>query len=128
MIRQCFFSRKELKDMIEKAPQTRDGYYFFPRFKALVTLKGNIKDDDYYYDRIMFSNKTCFDELDLKMFMARKKVAVDVELKRFIDTKLEDILRGIEFLGLKDIVPDKEYTLEELIDTSIYLLQYKYSQ
>ena len=120
-------SRKELVEMIKKSPITKDKYYFFPRFRALVLLPGNIKDDGYYYDRSFFKDKMCFDETDLRMFTSRKKATADADLKRFIDNKLKDVLKGIEFLQLKDQVPGTDYTLEELIDNTIYLVKHKYA-
>ena len=44
----------------------------------------------------------------------------------YIDLKLKDTLFGLEFLELKDKIAGKDYTLEELIDTTIYLIKYKY--
>ena len=127
MIRSCLMSRKELINMIKAAPKTKDGHFFFPRFKALVTLPGNIKDNGFYYDRYLFCTKTCFDEFDLKLFTAKKKMNYDIDLKRFIDNKINEAIEGYEYLDLKDIIPGKQYTLEELIDTCIYLIKYKYS-
>lgn len=127
MIRSCLMSRKELIELIRKAPKTKDGYYYFPRFRALVMHTGDIKDDGYYYDRLLFKDKMCFDETDLKMFTARKKSCLDADLRRFIDNKLTEVLKGIEFLYLKDKVPGTDYTLEELIDNTIYLVKHKYS-
>lgn len=127
MLRSCLMTRKELVEIIKKAPITKDKYYYFPRFRALVLLPGNIKDDGYYYDRSLFRDKMCFDETDLKMFTARKRAIVDADLRRFIDNKLKEVLKGIEFLQLKDQVPGTDYTLEELIDNTIYLVKHKYS-
>lgn len=120
-------SRKELVDLIKKAPKTHDGYFFFPRFKALVQSPGKVKDSGYFYDRGLFYDKSCFSDADIKMFLSKKEMIMDVEFKRFLDGKINDVLDGIEFLELKDKVPGKDFTLEELIDTTIYLIKYKYS-
>lgn len=127
MIRSCLLSRKELVDLIRKAPITKDGHYFFPRFKVLVLLEGGIKETGYFYDRSIFRDKICFDEDDIRMFCAKKKVNLDIDLKRIIDNKLNETLKGLEFLHLKDIIPSSSYTLEELIDSTIYLIKYKYA-
>ena len=127
MIRSNLFSRKELIDLIKKSPKTHDGYHYFPRFKNLVMQQGKEQDNGYFYDRCLFSRKMCFGDDDLKAFMSRKKIKYDIQLSSFIDSKLEDTLKGIEFLHIKDKLIDKDYTLEELIDTTIYITKYKYS-
>lgn len=129
MIRSTLLSRKELKEMILQSPQTPDGYYFCPRFKALVLQPGKERDSGYFYDRDIFKNKMCFSITSIKMLLAKKEMdphQADIEQIRWIDQKLNDVLKGIEFLSLKDKVPDTDYTLEELIDTCIYCLKIKY--
>ena len=113
MIRYCFFSRKELKDMILKSPRTKDGYYFFPRFRVLVQTPGKIADSGFFYDRVLFKDKAIFDEYDLKLFMSKKKMNVDLEFNKLLNDKVND-------------VTNKDFSLEELIDTSIYITKYKY--
>ena len=127
MIRSCLLSRTELKDLILKAPRTTDGYYYFPRFPILLLAEGRIKDTGYYYDRSFFKDKICFDEIDLKMLTAKKKIAVDNELRHFIDIKLKEAIDGYSCLDLQDKIVNQDYTLEELIDTCIYLTKIKYS-
>ena len=127
MIRSCLLSRKELIKMIKDAPKTQDGHYFFPRFKVLVLSPGFERDNGFFYDRSIFQDKICFDEDDIKLFITKKRLAADFELKRIIDNKLKDVLKGIEYLDLKDKVPGQDYTLQELIDTTIYITKYKYS-
>lgn len=127
MIRSCLLSRKELVDLIKRSPRTKDGYYFFPRFRALILLEGDIRDTGYFYDRLMFKDKMCFDENDIRMLIAKKKVSVDIDLIRMIDTKIQSTLKGLEFLYIKDKIPGGDYTLEELIDSTIYFVKYKYA-
>lgn len=127
MIRRCLLSRSELVELIKRSPRTRDGYYYFPRFQSLLELPGTICDNVYYYDRSVFRNKICFDYIDLNAFLSTKKVHLDFELRRFIDSKLKDTLQGLESLSLYDIVKGHNFTLEELIDTTIYLTKYKLS-
>lgn len=129
MIRSCLISRKELKDLIMASPQTRDGYYFCPRFKALVLQPGKERDSGFYYDRDVFKNKMCFSITSIKMLLARHEMdpkLADVDQIRWIDQKLDETLKGIEFLSLSDKVPNMDYTLEELIDTCIYWSKIKY--
>lgn len=128
MIRTNMFARDELVDLIKKAPKTKDGYYFFPRFKKLVLMPGKIRDSGYYYDRSIFENKICFHEEDLKSFLAKKSTKMDMDLERFIDNKLKDVLEGLDNLNLCCKINSKGTTLEELIDTTIYITKYKYGK
>lgn len=121
------FSRVELVDMIKKAPQTKDGYYFFPRFKNLLMLPGKIKDNGYFYDRSIFQNKMCFHDEDIKIFLSKRSIKLDFQLIKFIDNKLDELLKGYEYLDINDIISGKNYTLGELIDTTIYITKYKYA-
>lgn len=126
MIRSNLFSRKELVELIRKSPKTHDGYFFFPRFKNLVLSQGKIKDTGYFYDRCLFEEKMVFTEEEIRLFLAKRKIKFDTQLMHYIDLKLKDTLFGMEFLELKDKIAGKDYTLEELIDTTIYLIKYKY--
>ena len=127
MIRACQYSRKELSDLILKSPQTEDGHYFCPRFKALVLAPGEIKDSDFYYDRDIFKRKMVFSISDVKLFLSPIEMDFDLNLMSITDTKMEDVLKGIEFLDIKDTVPNTTYTLEELIDTCVFLMKEKYA-
>lgn len=127
MIRSCLLSRKEIVDLIKKSPKTKDGNYFFPRFNILMQSPGQIKDQGYYYDRSFFNDKMCFNDNEIKAFLSKKKMGIDTDLMRFIDIKLKDTLKDIAFLELKDKIPNQEFTLEELIDSTIYLIKYRYS-
>lgn len=127
MIRSSLLSRQELVNLIKAAPRTHDKYYFFPRFKDLLLLQGTIRDVDFIYDRKVFENKICFSDQDIRAFLATRSVKYDTELSRFIDSKIEDALKDLLKLSLDDIVPEKTYSLGELIDTTIYFIKYKYS-
>lgn len=125
MLRYCCFSREELVGMIKTAPRTKDGCFFFPRFKVLILLQGKQADEGYHYDRIWFVNKICFTDLDIQMFLAKRKLNLDLSILNIIEQKLNEVLKGMEFLNLSDRIPGEDYTLEELIDTTIYITKYK---
>ena len=126
MIRSCLMTRMELKEMIMKSEQTEDGYYFCPRFKALVLQDGPNSDSSYYYDRYLFRNKICFSITDIKVFLATKDMGVDTDLITIYDDKIESALHGLLTLKIKDKVPNTDYTLNELIDTCLFILINKY--
>lgn len=127
MIRSCLLTRKEILEMLKSAPRTPDGYYFFPRFKVLIQLPGKETDSGYFYDRCLFKDKMVLDETDLLLFTAPTKLDFDYELKRIIDDKLLEVLKGYENLNLNDTIPGTTYTLAELIDTAVFIVRFKYS-
>lgn len=122
------FSRQELVEMIKKSPQTKDGYFYFPRFPQILLLKGKIKDTGYFYDRSVFCDKICFNEKDIKSFLSKKSTKMDFVLERLIDNRLKEILKGLETLHLNSYIDSKGFTLEELIDTTIYITKYRYGK
>lgn len=126
MIRSNLFSRKELVEMIRNSPKTHDGYFYFPRFRNLVMQQGKTKDNSYFFDRCIFQDKMCFSEDDIRAFLSKRRIKFDIQLSLYIDSKLKEVLNGIEFLALKDNLCGKDYTLEELIDTTLYITKYKY--
>lgn len=128
MIRSNMFSRDELVLLIRKSPKTKDGYYFFPRFRELVLMAGKIRDTGYFYDRSIFKDKICFHETDIISFLSKKSIKMDIELGRFVDNKILDVLKGLDNLNLSCKIDSKGTTIEELIDTTIYITKYKYGK
>ena len=126
MIRASLMTRKELVELIKKSPQTTDGYYFCPRFKALVMLEGPNQDGQYQYDRYLFRRKMCFTNDDIKVFLSERELPIDEDLITITDAKMEDALNGLEMLKLSDKVPNGDYNLDELIDTAMFIIREKY--
>lgn len=119
-------TRKELTDLILKSPQTEDGIYFCPRIRSLILQDGPNNDGDYYYDRYIFKDKTCWSISDVKIFLAKQEMNVDIDLISIMDQKMEGALDGLYSLKLDDIVPQNDYTLAELIDTCVFIVKEKY--
>lgn len=120
-------TRKELTDLVLKSPQTEDGIYFCPRMKSLMLQDGPNNDGDYFYDRYLFKSKICWSITDVKVFLSKQEMNIDVDLIGIFDTKMEDALKDLEMLNLKDKVPLGDYTLEELIDTCAFIVKEKYA-
>ena len=127
MIRSCMLTRKELTDLVLKSPQTEDGIYFCPRIRDLILQDGPNNDGEYYYDRYLFKGKICWSITDIKIFLAKQEMEVDTDLITIMDQKMEDALEGLEMLHLRDKVPQTDYTLEELIDTCVFIVREKYA-
>ena len=119
-------TRKELTDLILKSPQTEDGIYFCPRIRSLILQDGPNNDGDYYYDRYIFKDKTCWSITDIKIFLSKREMNTDIDLITIMDTKLDHALEGLYSLKLSDIVPQNDYTLAELIDTCVFIVKEKY--
>ncbi|MBP3916226.1 hypothetical protein [Clostridium sp.] len=126
MIRSSLFSRKEIVELIRKSPKTKDGFYFFPRFKIILLQDGTHRDNGFYYDRSYFKDYICFNEDIISVFLSKTRNR-DLDLFDAIQRKVNEVIKGYEFLNIKDHIPNEEYTLEELIDTTIYMINYKYS-
>lgn len=126
MIKSCLLSRNEIVSLALKAPKTKDGLIFFPRFKELVKAEGKVRDIGYAFDRSLFANKMVLDHEDLGLFTTKRRLKCDDMFKRLLDSKMEETLKGLEMMSLNAKVPGKDYTLEELIDTTYYMTKIKY--
>ena len=123
------YPRKEIVELIKKSPKTCDGYYYFPKFSHYNLKVGNInneRDTKYYYKRELFKNKICFNEYDINCYLSTLEINYDVNKMEFIDEKIKDIIKDFTDLKLNDKVPSENYTLNELIDTSIFFYNNKY--
>ena len=127
MIKSCLLSRNEIVSLALKAPKTKDGLIFFPRFRDLVKAEGKIRDSGYAFDRSVFANKMVLDHLDIGLFTTKRKMRYDDMFKRMLDDRMEETLKGLEMLPLNAKVPGQDFTLEELIDTTYYLTKIRYS-
>jgi hypothetical protein len=90
-------------------------------------LNGPLKDSGFFYDRLEFKEKICFEENDLNAFICKKSIKYDIKLSRFIDNKVKEVTTGYLMLDLTDKVPNSQYTLMELIDVTVHVTKYKYA-
>lgn len=122
------YSREELADLIKKAPTTKDGFFFFPRFRYLIKVKGNKEDKGYYFNRELFFEKIVFSKEDINLLISKSKMPFDSELYEYLNKKINNCISGCEYLELKDFVFNEQYTLEELIDNCIFTIKNKYDE
>ena len=128
MLGEYYYSREELVKKIKEAPTTDDGYYYYPKFKEIVEKIGKKRDQGYSFCRHLFRDKIVFSNADLETFL--EKGISDVDINEMI--RMDDYLNAIikEFvelnIPLKGELPNDAFTLEELIDTSIFLYLNKY--
>lgn len=123
------YTRNQIVNIIKKSPKTKDGYYYVYKFPVLNSMRGKIdgeRDTKYYYTREYFKNKICFNEDDINCYLTISKMDYDINKMKTIDDKLKDIIGELNGMKLDNKIEDKDYTLDELIDTSIYLLNNKY--
>ena len=118
MINKYKFDRTEIILLIKNAPQTRDGFFYYPKFNDINEEKGYISDNDYFYKRIFFKNKFYFSQKDLYLFLTKKQ---DKKINEFEFIKktnnFKKIFLSFKHLNLKEKPPNEKYTIEEMIDT-----------
>ena len=115
------FKREDIIKKIRESPKTGDGYYFCKEFNEMNTKPGDDNlDKNFYYNRELFKGKVVFSEDDIEIYMAQtKKRTIDYMEK--IDKKLRETIGELICYGLFDKIPDYEFNLSELIDTTIFL-------
>jgi hypothetical protein len=122
------YTRDQIVKYIKKSQKTCDGYYFAPRFDILNSKTGNLdgeNDKVYYFPREYFNNKICFSEDDIGAYLSKKKIDYDIEKMNKLDNAIYDVIKDIRYLNLEDEVDNKDFNLNELIDTTIYIYKVK---
>ena len=117
------YSRKDIAEMIRNSPKTKDGYYYIRSFAYLNNTKGRIdehKDTGYYYPRDIFSNKLVFNDDEINSYLSKTKTNLNVEKMQLMDKKIKETINGLTDFGLDEDLPGYAFTLNELIDTTIY--------
>ena len=123
------YTRKQIVEMILNSPKTTDGFYYMYNFPVLNLMRGKIdgeRDSKFFFDRDYFKNKLCFNKYDIDCYLQTTNSNYDIKRMQMIDNKLKDIINDFLELDLNDRIDKCDYTLDELIDTSIYLLNNKY--
>ena len=123
------YSRENIAKMIMESEQTDDGHYIMKNFPAINNKKGTINDvidSSYYYNRENFKNKICFNEKDIECYLSKDKGKYDIDRMISLDEKIKNVTNGLLDFDLNDKIEDKEFTLSELIDTTIYIFNIKY--
>ena len=123
------YSREDIAKKIKESPKTNDGYYYFKDFPKLNSQKSGpdgFNDIKYYYSRDIFSNKLVFNDFEIKCYLSKKEEIFDVERMLMLDNKLLETIDEFLIYELNEDIPNFEFNLNELIDTTIYLFNVKY--
>ena len=122
------FDRNNIANKIKNSPKTKDGYYIVKEFDDINFKKGDILDKEYIYQRDEFKNKFIFSESDIDLYLSknRKKNQDEINLMNALDRKLYEVVHEFIEQDLHNTVPGYPFTLNELIDTTIYIYNYKY--
>lgn len=116
------FTREDIVKKIKSYDkQTNDGHYWFPIFDEVNEERG-ITTDDYYYPREMFKNKLYFTEDDIKLYLAKRKQRVNMDLKYRKALRFYDINKELKLYHVNDKVPPNEFTVGELIDAYEFII------
>lgn len=117
------YSREHLVSLIKDSDYTNDGIYWCPSLSGEIMKSGVLDDSKYAYNRKMFENKMYFSEYDIRVFLATEKIPNFDELAYY--NKIKKFVRDnydlIE-LSLDDYIPNRQFTLEELIDCYDYII------
>ena len=117
------FSREELVSFIKKGEKTQDGHYWCPRVYLILEINGDIKDEKYIYERNMFKHKLYYTKQDIEIFLETEALLdIDVDDLYRKSYKFYETNKELTILSIKDKIPGKEFTLEELIDTYEFMM------
>ena len=122
------YSRPNIVNKIRQMKKTCDGYYFFPDFQKYNEKRGTLNgsnDTKYYYPRSSFNNKMCFNEQDIECYLSKKDINYNINKMNELDKKIEEVIGELKEFGLFDDLPNYEFNLGELIDTTIFMFNCK---
>lgn len=131
------FSRNDLVKIIKKSFKTKDNYFICKSFPKLSKEIGFIKDFNIYtFSRELFYNKICFSNEDISIFLDtsennENKVKYILEMKRK-DEYLSNIIKDFitedqEEINFRSKIENSDFSLEELIDSSLFIYNYKFT-
>ena len=122
------YTREEIIHKIQNTNKTTDGYYFAKDFNQMNENKsGNILDKGYYFNRNEFKNKYIFSEKDIELYLSKDKEDLNqlIRMQSF-DKKIYEVIYEFINFELNSQLPSYPFTLNELIDTTIYWFNCKY--
>lgn len=121
MINHYKLSREDIVKLIKSEETTKDGHYWYPYFDDLNEIKGQ-KEDNYYYPREMFKHKLYFTNEDIELYLAKKKMNINMDVKYRKGIRFYDINKELKNLKLNDVVPPNQFSISELIDAYEYII------
>jgi len=124
------YSRENIAKIIRNSPKTKDGYYFVRKFPELNNEQGKLdgeKDSKYYYPRNIFTNKFVFNNYEIDSYLSKTENDLDFKKMQNIDDKIYETISDFVDYGLNEKIPNYEFNLNELIDTSIYFYNIKFA-
>ena len=125
----CYkMTREEIVKRLQKSKVTTDGYYVCKEFRNMNKALGDKLDKKYKYSRDYFENKICFNQSDIELYLETDTKSNDIDRMKQRDDYIYNIIK--EEIELYDNINEKlwgcQFTLNELIDTSIYFFNCKY--
>lgn len=125
----CFKkTREEIVQIIKKCEITADGYYVCKNFQELNNSIGDKLDKKYKFSRYYFENKICFSQADIEIYLEVNENNYDIDRMKQRDDYVYNIIKNEVNVCTKitEKVHNSSFTLEELIDTSIFVFNNKY--
>lgn len=120
--------REDIVKIIKSSPITNDGYYVCKKFRYLNNAKGDVLDKKYKYSREYFENKICFNQSDIEIYLENSPNSYDIDTMKQRDDYIYNIIKDeVEIHdNLDENIEGCEFTLNDLIDTSIYFFNCKH--
>ena len=124
----CYkFKREKIANIIKNSPITEDGYYFckqFPKLNGSLSTTAK-KEKGFTFDRAFFKNKLCFNIAEIELYLEKEPNNYNIATMMKKDNFLKDIIKDYKNFKLNKKIKDQEYTLGELIDSAIFVFNYK---
>lgn len=119
-------SREQIVKIIKKSPITEDGFYFCKRFPDLNNALGQKKEPKYTFDRIYFENKICFNNGEIEIYLEQDNSNFNIIKMKEKDNFLKEVVGDyIDQYKLNSKIKNQQFTLGELIDSTIFYFNYK---
>lgn len=126
----CYLlTREQIATVIRYSPVTNDGFFFcrhFPKLNSLVSPSKQ-KETGYSFDRSYFKDKFCFSNAEIEIYLEKGKSFFNIGNMVRKDDFLKNVVGDLISYSLNDKIKNKEYTLNELIDTTLFYYNVKYS-
>ena len=115
------YSREFIVNKIKKCQLTKDGHFYCPDFPKWNSAQGNYLEKNYTFTRDCFAKKLCFDTCDLENYLETSRSYFNISESIAKDAYLYNILNEIGSMKLNEFIDSYGNTVEDLIDTSIYI-------
>lgn len=120
------YTREEIIIKIKSCPTTADGFFICKKFNEWNNARGDKVDKGYYFNRLEFSNKICFNIAEIEVYIEKENIGFNIDNMHKRDDFLYGVIKEDLNKNLNDVIENQEFTLSELIDTTLYIYDVKF--